>query len=121
MSLQFKLFEMMPGDTEGEESLNRFLRGHRVLKVDREFLAGVWHFCVQWESGESEADRRAARGKPRIDYKEVLEPSVFALFSRLREVRKELAARERMPAFAVMTNEQLAEVAQMPCQSLSDL
>lgn len=53
---------------------------------------------------------RARTGqKPRrTDYREILSPSEFALFAKLRELRKWLAAQEGVPVYAVLTNEQMA-------------
>ena len=48
-----------------------------------------------------------------VDYKEVLSPEDFVIFARLRETRKELAKTEQVPAYAIFTNEQLAEMAKI--------
>ena len=48
-----------------------------------------------------------------VDYKEVLSPEDFVIFARLREMRKELARTEQVPAYAIFTNEQLAEMAKL--------
>ena len=48
-----------------------------------------------------------------VDYKEVLSPEDFVIFARLRETRKELAKTEQVPAYAIFTNEQLAEMARV--------
>jgi len=45
----------------------------------------------------------AAKGK--VDYKEIAEAGDFALFSKLREVRKKLAEENGLPIYAVCTNE----------------
>ena len=60
-------------------------------------------------------------GAKTVDYREVLDPETFAVFAALRELRKKIAAEEGVPIYAIMTNEQLAAVAQRRCQSLSDL
>ena len=46
-----------------------------------------------------------------VDYKEVLSTEDFVTFARLREFRKELAKTEQVPAYAIFTNEQLADIA----------
>lgn len=46
-----------------------------------------------------------------VDYKEVLSPEDFVTFARLRDIRKELAKTEQVPAYAIFTNEQLAAIA----------
>jgi len=109
MSEQYQTFIIPPGDRAAEEELNRFIRGHRVLRVIQNFEARCWHFCVAWESGADVMDRSSSRGAARIDYKEVLDAPTFALFADLRELRKDLSSKERVPAYAVFTNEQLAD------------
>ena len=43
----------------------------------------------------------------RIDYREVFNASEYALFDKLRNLRKELAEKSGIPVYAVFTNEQL--------------
>ena len=45
---------------------------------------------------------------PEVDYREVLKPEEFEMFSRLREWRKALAEKEGVPVYTLLTNEQLA-------------
>lgn len=95
---------------ERQDEMNAFLRGHRVLQIERAFSGSGWAFCVEWLEGED----RVARGKWRemkIDYREVLEPAVFARFAVLREKRKSIAQQEGIPPYMVMTDAQLAEAA----------
>ena len=47
--MQVSIFTVAPGDAPALEELNRFLRGHRVLTLDRECHGGVWSFCVAWQ------------------------------------------------------------------------
>ena len=49
----------------------------------------------------------ADKGKNSVDYKEVLKPEVFELFSYLRDERKRLAEQAGIPVYAVVTNAQL--------------
>lgn len=98
---------------EGE--MNAFLQSHRVLAVRKEFVAdgenAFWTFCVEYL--DSPAGTSSAGGKPpRVDYREVLKPEEFEVFSRLREWRKGVAEREGVPVYAVVTNEQLAQMVQ---------
>jgi hypothetical protein len=48
-------------------------------------------------------------GRPKIDYKDVLKPEEFEVFSRLRDWRKSVAEKEAVPGYTVLTNEQLAQ------------
>jgi superfamily II DNA helicase RecQ len=94
---------------EAEAELNRFLAERRVVAVDRQLVssdgAAYWAVCVSYLDGAGEG-QAARRGK--IDYKEVLSAPEFAVFARLRALRKELAERDGVPAYALFTNEQLA-------------
>lgn len=87
------------------EELNRFLRGHRVLSVERRLIEegrnSMRSFCVEYPDGAVTAFPVGLR----VDYKEVLSPEQFAVFSRLRTVRKEIADKESVPAYAVFTND----------------
>ena len=97
------------GDTTAEGELNAFLASHRILHVDRHLVqdgaASAWAVCVATVAPES---RLASIKKGRLDYREVLPADQFAVFARLRALRKELADRDGVPAYAIFTNEQLA-------------
>lgn len=102
--------------------MNGFLRGHRVLAVQRELIdrgdASFWAFCVEYLEGEvpRELDRRG-----RIDYKEILNEQDFELFSRLRTLRKELAEQDAVPVYTIFTNEQLAAMVQEKAGCRADI
>ena len=123
--MQFKIIAIpATGDHEAEEDLNRFLRGHRVVSVQKELVqtgtAAYWCFCAEYLDGvKPNADR--SKGRARVDYKDVLSEEDFAVFAKLRDVRKQLAAVEAVPVYAVCTNEQLAEMAKSRAASVSDL
>ena len=46
-------------------------------------------------------------------YKHILDDATFEKFSKLREIRKKVAADEGIPAFAVFTDEELAGLARL--------
>ncbi|MDP6191259.1 MAG: HRDC domain-containing protein, partial [Gammaproteobacteria bacterium] len=48
------------------------------------------------------------------DYRELLSPEDFAVYARLRTLRNQLAETEGTPAYAIFTNEQLANIARLP-------
>ncbi|MFV1968350.1 MAG: HRDC domain-containing protein [Pirellulaceae bacterium] len=118
--MQYKILSVpASGDPEADEELNRFLRGHRVVSVQKELVqnnsVAYWCFCIEYLHGAI-AGGDKGKGRSRVDYKEVLSEEDFALFARLRDLRKQLAAAEAIPVYAVCTNEQLAEMAkQRPC------
>jgi superfamily II DNA helicase RecQ len=113
MQMRFFTIPVHGGDT-AEEALNHFLASHRVLAIDRSFVQDQansgWSLCVSFEPGES---RPQPDGKRlRVDYREVLNEGDFAVFARLRALRKELSDAEGVPPYALFTNEQLAEMVQ---------
>ncbi len=118
--MQFRVFSIpVVGDPEAEGVLNTFLRAQRVISVRRELVqseaSSHWSFCVEYIEGASGTSANGAgkRGesRPRVDYQQVLSPPDFALFLQLRDVRKNLAAPDGVPVYAICTNEQLATMA----------
>ena len=94
--MQIALFTAAPGDTAGVDDLNRFLRGHRVLTLDRTWTGVAWSFCVTYQPGPQAGSGPAhGRSADKIDYKAILDVPTFARFSRLREVRKGIAEGSR--------------------------
>ncbi|MEZ6127575.1 MAG: HRDC domain-containing protein [Planctomycetaceae bacterium] len=125
MGLRF--FTVPVRDSENQErELNGFLASHKILSIDRQFVeVGVnsfWAICVDYlasSAGESPLSSNLSRS--RVDYKTILPPEEFEIFSRLRQCRKELAQSEAVPVYALFTNEQLAVMVQRRCRSKSDL
>ena len=116
--MQMKTFTVSVHDDGSQcEAMNRFLRGHQVLQVHREFVDGgtssaCWCFCVEFEEASARSGSpRTPRKK--VDYKEVLSEETFALFARLRAARKKMAEEEDVPAYVIFTDEQLAGMAEL--------
>ena len=103
-----------PAPAAGE--LNGFLRGHKVLAIDRRWAdAGAdsfWAVCVDDldHTPATPGGPRPGPGKNKVDDKELLTPEEFAVFARLRDVRAEAAKAAAVPVYAVFTNEPLADV-----------
>jgi superfamily II DNA helicase RecQ len=127
--MKLKFFTIPAVSPEAAEAdLNRFLGAHRVSHVERHFTAdgaaSFWAICVTWvEAGEGPGASLAPDGarRGRIDYREVLEADEFALYDRLRTLRKQTAEAEGLPPFAVFTNEQLADMVRRRAATLADL
>jgi superfamily II DNA helicase RecQ len=123
MKLQYASFliPLFSNNTEQDE-LNRFLRGHRIIQTRKELVAfeGTSHWAILVEYLETQTKNSTEPIKSKVDYKEILTPTDFSLFSRLREIRKKLAEENGLPIYAVCTNEQLAEIAKRRPQSLNE-
>lgn len=101
-----------------QEAFNRFCGAHRVVSVERQFVQdgerSYWALCVSYlDSAQSNgAEPLAPTRRGKIDYRDVLNEPDFALYVRLRTLRKTLAEQEGIPAYALFTNEQLATMIQ---------
>ena len=122
MSLQYKFFSIpVTHETEDETDLNDFLKGVQVITVHRELVCQenryYWAIAVEYQSGGSRAKdaRKSEMVKKKIDYKEVLSPEDFSIFAKLRDWRKETAAREAMQLYNVFMNDQLAAMSLFCC------
>jgi superfamily II DNA helicase RecQ len=107
------------------EDLNQFLSSHRVLSTSKSFIqrhqSASLVFLIEYcDDGKTSDFERQNRGE-RVDYKKLLSSSQYILFSRLRDLRKLIAAEEGIPVFAVFTNSQLAEMVQKEVRDLKAL
>jgi superfamily II DNA helicase RecQ len=93
--------------------------------MDRNFVVNAnesaWSVAVDYADGSAPSQTSAAPEKSRIDYREVLDPATFAVFAALRTKRKELAEQEGVPAYVIVTNEQMAQIARLRAASMDDL
>src|SRR5271154_2101363 len=91
--------------SQGEEELNAFLSSHRVLTVDRRFVDqgenSCWTVCVDFLTGSPNRGGQAFGKKERINYREVLPPQEFAVFAKLRDLRKQVAQAEGVPVYTI--------------------
>jgi superfamily II DNA helicase RecQ len=116
-------FIQIPANGQGsaKEELNRLLRGGRIASVKKEFVSNgddsFWAFCIEFLDGALGVDK--SRGGPKIDYKDVLDEAQFAVFARLRDLRKALSEKEAIPAYSIFTNEQLAAMVTGKADSLA--
>lgn len=113
MRLHFTLVPVFDGEAAAAE-LNAFLAQHRVLSVERELVtagtSSAWAMCVTYVEGRTQSTSPAKR---KVDYRDTLSPPDFEVFAALRRLRKELATKEAVPAYHVLTNAQLAALVQL--------
>jgi len=106
------------------EELNRFLATHRVSSMEQELVHdgrnSRWAFSIVYEEGAVNKASSTSR-RQQVDYREVLPPEQFAAFAELRNLRKRLAERDGVPAYAIFTNEQLAGMVRKPTTTVAEL
>ncbi len=118
--MQYRFFTIPIFESDDSEAaLNAFLGTQRVVHVDRHLIQdgrnSVWAICIGYQDGAPRASKDK-RGK--LDYRTILTDPEFAVFSRMRALRKQLADQESIPAYAVLTNEQLAAIVQRRADTL---
>lgn len=75
--MRFRFFAVPAKDSEqAEAALNVFSAEHRVVQVDKHFVAdggnSYWSICVNWLDGQGALDgRKAKSGGAKVDYKEI--------------------------------------------------
>jgi hypothetical protein len=120
-------FIQIPANGQGsaKEELNKLLRGGRIASVRKEFVPNgedsFWAFCIEFLDvplGMADKGRSSGNG-PKVDYKEVLNEADFAVFARLRDLRKGISEKEAIPAYSIFTNEQLAAMVTGKADSLT--
>ena len=85
--MQIKVFSVPVVGGDGvNEALNAFLRSKKVLQVDQVMVqvggTAYWSYSVRYVEDYSPE----TKGKPRIDYMEILSPEAFARFRDLRAI-----------------------------------
>lgn len=128
--MQYKFFTIpaMGADVSAAtDELNAFLRGHRILTVQRELVnngaQSCWCCCVEYmENGKPATEIFSRAGtREKIDYRNVLSEADFAKFRVLRECRKAIAEADAVPAYAVFLDEHLAEMSRLDALTLAGM
>jgi hypothetical protein len=112
VKLRFFTVPMLDGDDESQE-LNRFLSTNRVVMVERHFVAdgprSAWAICVGYLDRGGRPAPEQGQGK-RVDYREILSETDFAVYAKLRSLRKLMAENDGLPAYTFFTNEQFSVI-----------
>jgi hypothetical protein len=99
MAIQYKFFSVPVNDAaDVEAELNGFLQTIRLIHVHKEIIhqdgRSYWAVAVEYTTGDAASSSRNMAARKRIDYKDALSPNDFAVFAKLRDWRKTIAAKE---------------------------
>lgn len=117
--MQIKIFTVpLFGGEEATEEMNRFLRSNKIVDITKSMAqqgdVAYWTFCVTYLLGAPpKVQQPVPERKEKVDYRNVLDAPTFARFAVLRTIRKQLAEADAVPAFAVFTDAELAEIAKL--------
>jgi superfamily II DNA helicase RecQ len=119
--MQIKIISVPAIGGEGlNDDLNRFLRSKRVLQVDSQLVTdgqgAFWTFCIKYLN-EEPSDRERFKK----DFRQEMDEASFERFNRLREIRKQIARKEVIPAYAVFTDQELAALARIENLTLDNM
>ncbi|MEI7582564.1 HRDC domain-containing protein [Runella sp.] len=120
--MQIKIYAIpVMGGEKLMEEMNTFLRTKKILQVEKQFYstaqAAAWTFCISYLEDSTGVNNEKAK----IDYRQVLDAASFERFSKMREIRKRLAAEESLPAYAIFTDEELANLAKIEDLTLAKM
>ena len=127
MASQYATFclPLFSGSDE-EAALNLFLRSHRIIQVVKQFVPTrdppSWSLLVEYlDTPHPGSSPKQHSEQAVVDYKDLLSEPDFALFRRLRDLRKSVAESDGVPVYAVFTNRELADMARGKPASVVDL
>lgn len=114
---QFMTFFVSPfSEPSSHAELNNFLKSRRIINVEKRLIDGErgtgWIFLVEYS--DNDGSKQSYTMSSKIDWRDVLNPSQFAVYDLLRKKRKEIGERTKIPLYGILSNEQLALMAQNP-------
>ena len=115
--MQFKFFTIPAFSPEqNEDELNKFLRSHRVLHVERHFHPdkGYWSFAVEYVDQNPKAEAPPQHRKEKTDYTIGMTDEEKERYKQFKDIRLQLATEKGIPAYLVFTNEELSTLARLP-------
>lgn len=120
---QFMNFFISPfSDPSSHAELNNFLKSHRIINVEKRLIDGErdtsWVFLVEYS--DIDGTKSGYTMSAKIDWRDVLNPSQFAVYDFLRKTRKEIGDKTKIPLYGILSNEQLALMAQNPPKTKED-
>ena len=98
-----------------EEELNKFLRSHRILNVDKSFNpgnGGYWTLCIEYMDIESLATVPGKRETKDLTLD--LNDEEKKRFEKYRQIRLGLSRERKIKAFEIFSNNELAILSKLP-------
>lgn len=115
MKLQFFSVDALEPDTD-QETIDDFCARHRLVSVDKRFVERsefcYWSVCVTYLEPSSTPSKptKAVDKRGQVDYREILGAEDFAVYAKLRDLRKAISEAENTPVYAIISNAQMADM-----------
>ena len=128
--MQLKFFSINALEPQpDQQALDDFCTRHRVVSVDRRFVESedvcYWSVCITYLATPSTPmlakPTQAVNKRGQVDYKEVLNDADFAIYAKLRNLRKMIADVDGTPLYAIFSNDQMAEMVTKRMTTLTGL
>jgi superfamily II DNA helicase RecQ len=117
--MKLKFFSINALEPEpDQQALDDFCARHRIVSVDRRFVERgevcYWSVCVTYlatpVTPSPAKPAQSVNKRAQVDYREILPHEDFLVFSKLRSLRKMISEAEGTPLYAIVSNEQMAEM-----------
>ncbi|WGZ93336.1 MAG: HRDC domain-containing protein [Candidatus Thiothrix putei] len=115
MKLQFFSVDALEPDSD-QETIDDFCTRHRLVSVDKRFVERsefcYWSVCVTYLEPSSSPSKptKAVDKRGQVDYREILGAEDFAVYAKLRDLRKAISEAENTPVYAIISNAQMADM-----------
>ncbi|MGB3917414.1 HRDC domain-containing protein [Thiothrix litoralis] len=126
MKLQFFSVDALEPDSD-QDVIDDFCTRHRLVSVDKRFVERgdfcYWSVCVTYlePSSSSSKPTKAVDKRGQVDYREILVAEDFAIYAKLRDLRKTISEAENAPVYAIFSNAQMADMVTNRATSLTAL
>ena len=128
MKLQFFSINALEPEVD-QAALDAFCTQHRVVSIDKRFIERdemcCWSVCITYLETPSAPNlskpTQAANKRGQVDYREVLNEQDFAVYAKLRNLRKLISEAEGTPIYAIISNDQMAEMVTKRALALASL
>ena len=127
MKLHYKFFSIpVNTSTDIEQEMNEFIKNHKIASIKKEFVNNqentCWFFLIEYFEEIHDKDKKSGKNiKNAIDYREVLSPEIFTRYAKIREWRKQEAAKTAVQLYTILTNEQMAQIAEKKIITIDEL
>jgi len=119
--MTYRIFQYrLPMDGQPDD-LNAWLASHRVVSVTQHLASAAGSSLLVFIVETTGEPMPKPSSGPKIDYKEKFNESDFTLYSKLRDLRKQVAEQEGVPVYAIFSNAQLAEMVERRAATPADL